>query len=359
MAPRTIVLRCEFVQDPLALMGATVSLMSDTVAPAIISRITFVINSLFQLDRERSINSRVHTPVEGGVSAVLHGTVGTTTREPEATRRVRRMVHWRYWEFFPVAVSLALSTLYIVRSATRINGHRAYLLFDDSTISLNYARNLANGHGLVWIAGQHPVEGYSNFLWTLWMATLELPHPSDNLVGLEVMISGAIILAANVIVLTLIARSLAKGSSLVPFLVGLATAVYYPLVSWTLSGMEVGLIGLWYALAVLVVLSACDPETTPKRRNGLFLVSGVLLALAALTRDDTLVVAFVIGVFVYLRSDRGSHLLRTWGPVVIAVVGHLIFRLLYYGEALPNTYYLKVQGTPLIVRLERGLVLVS
>ena len=39
---------------------------------------------------------------------------------------------------------------------------------DDSFISFRYARNLLEGHGLVYNPGE-PVEGYTNFLWTLVM----------------------------------------------------------------------------------------------------------------------------------------------------------------------------------------------
>src|SRR5262245_16454258 len=45
-------------------------------------------------------------------------------------------------------------------------------VIDDAFISLRYARNLAMGHGLVYNAGER-VEGYTNFLWTLFLA---LPH---------------------------------------------------------------------------------------------------------------------------------------------------------------------------------------
>ncbi|HKQ60690.1 MAG TPA: hypothetical protein VJS92_05345, partial [Candidatus Polarisedimenticolaceae bacterium] len=40
---------------------------------------------------------------------------------------------------------------------------------DDAFISFRYARNLVDGLGLVFNAGER-VEGYSNFLWTVWTA---------------------------------------------------------------------------------------------------------------------------------------------------------------------------------------------
>ena len=43
---------------------------------------------------------------------------------------------------------------------------------DDAFISLRYARHLATGEGLAFNAGE-PLEGYTNFLWTVMLA---IPH---------------------------------------------------------------------------------------------------------------------------------------------------------------------------------------
>lgn len=42
-------------------------------------------------------------------------------------------------------------------------------IVDDAFISCRYARNLAEGHGLVYNVGER-VEGYTNFLWTVLVA---------------------------------------------------------------------------------------------------------------------------------------------------------------------------------------------
>ena len=47
----------------------------------------------------------------------------------------------------------------------------AWFLCDDAFISFRYARNLVEGHGLVFNAGER-VEGYTNFLWVLELAAL-------------------------------------------------------------------------------------------------------------------------------------------------------------------------------------------
>ncbi len=47
----------------------------------------------------------------------------------------------------------------------------AWFLCDDAFISFRYARNLLEGHGLVFNPGEY-VEGYTNFLWVLELAAL-------------------------------------------------------------------------------------------------------------------------------------------------------------------------------------------
>ncbi len=41
---------------------------------------------------------------------------------------------------------------------------------EDTYISFRYARNLAEGNGLVWNVGEKPVEGFTNLLWVVELA---------------------------------------------------------------------------------------------------------------------------------------------------------------------------------------------
>jgi len=62
--------------------------------------------------------------------------------------------------------------LFIVRTLFWVDGHLYATLFDDAMISMRYARNFAEGHGLVWNPGAAPVQGYTNPLWTFVMAAV-------------------------------------------------------------------------------------------------------------------------------------------------------------------------------------------
>jgi hypothetical protein len=76
-----------------------------------------------------------------------------------------------------------------------------------------------------------------------------------------------------------------------------------------------------------------------------------------LTRDDLLLPSAIVIAFAAWqlpRERRRRTLLILGGTVVAVVIGHEAFRLAYYGEALPNTYYLKLGGIPIRDRLLRG-----
>ena len=66
------------------------------------------------------------------------------------------------------------TALFIYRASFVIDGQRYFSLLDDSMISMRYARNLAQGYGLVWNPGGPRVEGYTNPLWTVYMSLFHL-----------------------------------------------------------------------------------------------------------------------------------------------------------------------------------------
>src|SRR4051794_17012774 len=120
--------------------------------------------------------------------------------------------------------------------------------------------------------------------------------------------------------------------------------------------METGLCTLLVALAVWFALRLRD-EVTTRRLAGL----AATIAIAVLTRDDMVVPSVVVIAFALWWVEPGMRrrtLLIAGGGLVAAVAAHVAFRLAYYGDALPNTYYLKLEGIPVGTRLHRGFVAV-
>ena len=54
---------------------------------------------------------------------------------------------------------LIYAGIYIYKTSFVVAGERYFILFDDAMISMRYARNLANGEGLVFNPGGERVEG--------------------------------------------------------------------------------------------------------------------------------------------------------------------------------------------------------
>ena len=242
--------------------------------------------------------------------------------------------------------------VFIVRTAFTINGRLYFSLFDDAMVSMTYARNLAHGHGLVWNVGGPRIEGYTNFLWTLWMAALQTLPVSDSMTSLLVMLSGLVILLVLVKVAGAVAKRIFDGNRIAVLIAMASTAFCYPIAYWTLRGMEVGFLALIVLASVLVALQLRESART---RDLVVLV--ILLTAAVLTRTDALVSVVIIVAFVAWVTPRDRRW-RIVGVLVVAIalvlVGQTIFRIAYYGQALPNTYYLKLTGAPLSQRLIRG-----
>jgi hypothetical protein len=246
-----------------------------------------------------------------------------------------------------------LSAAFIARSAFHTQGGTAFSLFDDAMISMRFARNLVAGHGLRWNVAGRPVEGYSNLLWTLWMAVPHRLGVSDLKTSLFVMVSAAGLLGANIYFVHGIARRVGGGSSLVTGIATWLTALSYPLVFWSLRGMEVGLVAAEITAAVLLALRLAERVT---RRD--LILFGAVLAAAVITRDDALLPVGLIAVAAIWMAPAGAR--RVIGVTAVGVIAgtvlaHEIFRVAYYGDALPNTYYLKLAGVPLKTRIKRGL----
>ena len=244
---------------------------------------------------------------------------------------------------------LAYAALFIYRTSFVVDGERYFSLFDDAMVSMRYARNLVDGLGLVWNAGER-VEGYTNPLWVLYMAVVHLlPVPSSK-TSLVVQITAALVLALNLFYVRRIALAISGDRPAVGWGAVLLTGLYLPINFWSLQGMEVSVL--------VLVMSICTWHTIEGLRTGGMHPPVYLpLAIATLVRPDMVVAfgAFLSFLFIFDPANRRRHAL--WGGVLLmaAVAGQSLFRLWYYGDVFPNTYYLKMTGVPLTVRVVRGV----
>lgn len=251
-----------------------------------------------------------------------------------------------------VACALAFYALFIARTSFTVSGTRYFVLFEDAMISMRYARNLAEGAGLTWNAGEPPIEGYTNLLWTLWMSGVAKLGLPESKISLAIMATGALILVANALVIRRIASKLGLRTWGVFFAV-FATLGYYPLIFWTLRGMEVGALAL--ALDAMI-LCAFEHEETGNIAPALGVAA--LASVSLLLRSDALIAVGAISFYTVLVAPRSRRLgvAAMLGLAISATAaGHTLFRYLYYHDIVPNTYYAKLHKVPLSARLKRGL----
>jgi tetratricopeptide (TPR) repeat protein len=241
-------------------------------------------------------------------------------------------------------------------------------LTDDAYISFRYARNLADGHGLVFNPGFEAVEGYTNFLWVLLLAlahVLGAPLPTASIV---LSLSATVGLWAAVVALAWRTTPPERAAWVVlpPLLLALTRSVAV----WSTSGLETRLFELFVVAGVLRLL--IENDRLARGSGGVRPFAALLFALTTLTRPDGLLVSLAALSTVALTrgltprrgqtsapaagratgsdpaagSDPGLWRWLAGSAVTFACVvgGHLLFRRAYYGDWVPNTYHAKVGG---------------
>lgn len=210
---------------------------------------------------------------------------------------------------------------------------RSSFLIDDAFISFRYARNWADGVGLVYgFAAEAPVEGYSNFL---WVALLALAARADFMLETA---SRVISIGAGVTLVILLHRFLARGLRLglaATTLGTLALATFPPFTFWCTGGLETAL----FALLLFAGFALLVGERAPARDA----VTGALAGLAALgvalLRPEGFAWIPVLGVVALAHGGR-----RVRPFLLVSVAGFALFLLwrhAIYDAWLPNTVQAK------------------
>jgi len=239
-----------------------------------------------------------------------------------------------FWLVVAFAGVIALYVVHAHYASSVIDGVRWYWLDDDQMVSMRYARNLAEGYGLVWNPGER-VEGYTNFGWTLLMAAVHLLPLPDRLMPLGMSaVSALICLVVVFLASQLFARLQPRWPSLAFPVLLLCFLGCVDVMFWATLGFETILVTALHLAVVLRAIRNSPPEAR------LF----VPLALIPIVRSDGMHIWLGDAALVFwLAQDRR----RTCLLLLLSLLpfaAHLGFRLAYYGEALPNTYYLKLEG---------------
>ncbi len=226
---------------------------------------------------------------------------------------------------------------------------------DDAFISFRYAANLANGDGLAYDAVRSaPVEGYSNFLWVLWLSLFERAGVDITAAARwSSLLAGCALLIGTI---RLAMRRLNPDAGHAQA-VGLFLATLPAFGLWSTGGLAT----MPSALAIFGVLSALHGD-----REGPRAVPAIAWAVTAtLLRADGIgyVGLILAATFAAASADPSSRqrmrsaVLITASAAATALVAHTVWRHGYYGEWVPNTA--KIKAGLSSARLHRGLLYVG
>ena len=240
-------------------------------------------------------------------------------------------------------------------------------IVDDAGITFAYARSTAEGFGPVSQPGASPVEGYSNPAWMFVMVPFLWLGMFDPVVVPKIL--AALLVFVTFTLLRSTIGRIANRPNQAAYIALSAIAASPSFVIWTGSGLENSLYAC--GVAALVVLASTDLSSVANsaRTVALGLVAGVL----AITRPDG--VLFAVGYPALLlggawfspelRIERKMSRLLRYGAGFAAIAGsYFAFRLHFFGEYLPNTFYAKgsemsqfdLERVKAIVRRTFGLV---
>lgn len=232
---------------------------------------------------------------------------------------------------------ILLTAGWFVWQEVRIGGELGFPL-DDAWIHCQYARNLAEGRGYVYVPGDPPTPGSTSPLWTLLLAGA-FRFSSECVLTAKLL--GLALFALLVWLTYRAAQSLGQA----PWIAGLAAilvALSARLTWGSLSGMEISLYaaltvaGLWWHTAALPYLSTAA------------------FALAALSRPECYLL-FPLAWLDRLLVERLLWKRVSWGGFFRQAAAHsalylailapnLAFNYAAIGHLFPTTFYAKVKG---------------
>jgi hypothetical protein len=210
---------------------------------------------------------------------------------------------------------------------------------EDAYISFRYARNLANGLGLVYNEGER-VEGYSNLLWVLIMtpfAWLRLPLDVVARILSSVCFAGLIVFSR----LFTDKKSPKETPLWIKWALPIALA-FQPLLHYH---DDRGLETVPYAILLSLTIMLLSLGTR-------WWIPSLLAGLAVITRPEA--IGFVIAMVpcVYLSKNNNLRTPKGWKQILLFLsvplsffLAQLIFRHFYYGEWVPNTTIAKKAGS--------------
>lgn len=223
-----------------------------------------------------------------------------------------------------------------------LNAYDNLFYQDDSFTAFRYVKNLLGGNGLTFNPGEF-VEGYTNFLWVMLLAGF-------GFIGLDyvslaqclsILFGGLILVELYFISLNVLKnkRFTFKIFALIP---PLLTAFNGGFIYWSVSAMET-------TLFIFLILAGTLSFMLRIEHKEADISTQVIFLFAALTRPEGFYYYVVIMLYDLFFSVSTKKNISPFGLKKVYELSfffvpfaiYLLWKLYYYGDILPNTFYAK------------------
>ena len=220
---------------------------------------------------------------------------------------------------------LLLALFWASLSMARFSSLEATL--DDSWISFRTARNWIEHGSLTFDLTQPPVEGMTNFLWTIISGLFIALFGGDPIVWMRVLGAGSFL------ALILLSYSGVKQQNGAGGISAFLLACHGGLAFYALSGLETAFFGLLFTLSLFLL---------PKIEETSSAISlGIILGLLGWTRPEGVLIGILFSGYLLYTSPPQK---RPWLTIFLwmGLIGMLeICRLSLYDSLVPNTFRAK------------------
>ncbi len=234
------------------------------------------------------------------------------------------------------------SKLFLITLLSHVLGYAWINRFvlDDAFISLRYAKNFAEGHGLVWNVGQR-IEGYTNFLWTVLLA------PAFKLGVDPVNYSYTLSLLAFLATLFFSYKLASEmwGDKRAGVAVLCLLGFNFSFSSYATGGLETQ-----FGIAMMLGAIWSISKAASEERLWWSFFASVFTVCSIMTRMDSILLIAPFSAILVAQAngkrdlDSLKRLLLYGLCVMIPLVVWMALRKSYYGDWVPNTFHIKTHG---------------
>jgi hypothetical protein len=260
----------------------------------------------------------------------------------------------RKWRLLAIAITsgwvvmtLRFFAIYRLKTSTGV----VWGLPDDMYISADFGRTFIHGQGVRWFSNAPKVEGFSNPLWVLLLGLLQaLPTATDDNLGLHLGVVDCLIMLGIGLAFVSAMRLACRDAPLSFFRA--ATCFVLCMCCCTILCFCTG---VGFETGAVVLLSLLALRESLRKPEGLRPVRlAVFIGAAFWVRMDSLLICAAALVLAAPKLRPSRSVFYASAVLTTAVATQFLLRFWYFGDWVPNTFYLKATGWDFVPRITQG-----